>query len=126
MKLRTKGNSLRFRVTRSEVAKLLASGQISEVIHFSPEDQPCLRYTLKHEECRTLRVECAALTVTVVIPSDEIRQWANSDQVGIYRNLDIGRNGELEVSVEKDFGCLDLPEKDQEDMFPNPNAGIQC
>ena len=73
-----------------------------------------------------MRVECAALTVTVVIPSDEIRQWANSDQVGIYRNLDIGRNGELEVLVEKDFGCLDLPEKDQEDMFPNPNAGIQC
>lgn len=126
MKLRTKGNSLRLRVTRSELAQLLNAGSISDAVYLSREEHPGLRYTLRHCHCAELQVESVCREITVTIPTLDIRQWANSDQVGIYRTLDIGPHGKLEVLVEKDFGCLDLPEKDREDLFPNPHAGNQC
>ena len=37
MKLRIKGNSLRFRVTQSELAKLVELGRVEETIYFGPE-----------------------------------------------------------------------------------------
>ena len=37
MKLRIKGNSLRLRISRSEVARLLEGDCLEETIHFAPE-----------------------------------------------------------------------------------------
>jgi hypothetical protein len=46
MKLRIKGNTLRVRVSRSEVARLLAGDCLEETIHFSPEPVAKFTYAL--------------------------------------------------------------------------------
>jgi hypothetical protein len=38
MKLRIRGNSLRLRVSRSEIARLLEGHCLEETIHFAPEE----------------------------------------------------------------------------------------
>lgn len=124
MKLRIKGNSLRLRVTRSELAKLIDTGRIEETIHFSPSEDSRLTYVLEHEAnltSATLRYQPPE--VVVVIPKSEATAWAESNLVGIYAAVDVGPAGVLDLSVEKDFACLDLSDTDNVDTFPNPDAG---
>lgn len=123
MKLRIKGNSLRLRLSQSEVARLVASGQIEEVIHFTPADDASMTYTLSHEHSESLaRLDYTPHQVGVILSTAAARTWAESEQVGIYTNLDIGVHGQLEVIVEKDFACLDRDDAENADAFPNPNA----
>jgi hypothetical protein len=47
MKLRIKGNSLRLRVSRSELAHLQAGGRIEETIRFAEAPEAKLTYALE-------------------------------------------------------------------------------
>jgi hypothetical protein len=44
MKLRIKGNSMRLRVSRSEVTRLLAGDRLEETIRFGPETRARFTY----------------------------------------------------------------------------------
>ena len=60
MKLRIKGNSLRLRLTRSEVTKLIDIRHIEETIYFSSNEQSRLTFALGVEPdltSATLRYE---------------------------------------------------------------------
>ena len=127
MKLRIKGNSLRLRLTRSELMKLIDTGHIEETIYFSSNEQSRLTYALEHEPdliSATLRYQPPK--VVVVLPKEEATAWAESNQVGIYATVDLGPVGALDLIVEKDFACLDLSDADNLDTFPNPNAAVIC
>jgi hypothetical protein len=123
MKLRIKGNSLRLRLTRSEVVNLLDAGHIEETIHFSPEEQSRLTYSLRVEPdltSATLRYQRPE--VVVVLPTKEATTWAQGSQVGIYATVDLGPRGTLDLIVEKDFACVDGSDADNLDTFPNPTG----
>jgi hypothetical protein len=123
MKLRIKGNSLRLRLTRSELAKLLDVGHIEETIHFSPEEQSRLTYSLRVEPdltSATLRYQRPE--VVAVLPTKEATTWARDNQVGIYATVDLGPRGTLDLIVEKDFACVDGSDADNLDTFPNPTG----
>ena len=49
MKLRIKGNSVRLRVLRPEVSRLIETGSIEERVYFAPSDQSPFTYALKLE-----------------------------------------------------------------------------
>ena len=59
-------------------------------------------------------------------PADQANTWCVSDQIGIVESIDIGSFGILDVLIEKDFACLDRSDEENEDTFPNPNAGTMC
>ena len=123
MKLRIKGNSVRLRLTRSELAKLLDVGHIEETIHFSPEEQSRLTYSLRVEPDltrATLRYQ--GPEVVAVLPTKEATTWAQDNQVGIYATVDLGPRGTLDLIVEKDFACVDGSDADNLDTFPNPTG----
>jgi hypothetical protein len=127
MKLRIKGNSLRLRVSRSEVAKVLKGERVAETIQFASDAAARLTYTLEREPLVTmLTVRYRAAEVTVLIPVDQALTWCLTDQVGIVENISLGFQGSLDLIVEKDFACLDLSDEDNQDTFPNPNAGATC
>lgn len=126
MKLRIKGNSLRLRVTPSEMTRLLESGRIEETIYFSVETGAHLTYVLEHSGVGSaIAVRWAPQLVAVVIPSDEARRWGNSSDVGLYGEVDTS-SGVLELAVEKDFACLDKSDTENADTFPNPLQGTVC
>lgn len=127
MKIRIKGNSLRFRVTQSELARLIAEGRIDETIYFSPFENSRLTYVLEHQACllsTTLRYQPPE--VAIVLSTADLKLWGESNQVGIYAATDLGIHGVLDLLVEKDFACLDLSDAENIDTFPNPSAGAVC
>jgi hypothetical protein len=127
MKLRIKGNTLRIRVSRSEVARLLAGDRLEETIHFSPA--PVAKFTWALQQQQSLSRPTVRYTenrVAILLPADEAKIWGTTDQVGIAENMDLGNLGSLGLLVEKDFACLDRSDEENEDTYPNPNAGTTC
>jgi hypothetical protein len=127
MKLRIKNNSLRFRVTRSDLANLINSSRIEETIYLAPDEQARLTYALEHEPTLSSAVvRYQSPQVVIVLPTKDARTWAETDDVGIYARVDLGARGALDLIVEKDFACVDLSDAENIDTFPNPNAGAVC
>ena len=121
MKLRIKGNTIRFRLTQIEVARLRAGEALRETTEFAPAQ--ILAYAL--EPAAVVAGMHAGFengTVTVLLPASDVAAWADGDAVGMY-----GRTGVLEVAIEKDFQCLTRAGSVEEvDAFPNPHAGGKC
>jgi hypothetical protein len=127
MKLRIKGNSLRLRVSRSELAQFQAGGRIEETIRFTAAPEATLTYALESAlSSSPVSVRYGSREVTVILSQDRARIWGAEDEVGVYTTLDMGPAGSLEVVVEKDFACLDRSDEDNSDTFSNPLAGATC
>jgi hypothetical protein len=126
MKLRITANSLRLRVSQSDLARLMESGRIDETIKFAADADAQLTYALEQSETqRELSVLYRPQAVTVLVPGSEARDWAEGSRVGIYGDVDIGTH-KLALIVEKDFACLDGSDRDNLDTFPNPKKGTSC
>lgn len=127
MKLRIKGDSLRVRVSRSEVTRLLAGDCLEETVHFTPEAYAKLTYALQREPSLSRpTVQYTENRVAILLPGDQANAWGTTDQVGIAEDISLGNLGSLAILIEKDFACLDRSLEDNEDTFPNPNAGATC
>jgi hypothetical protein len=122
MKLRIKGNSIRLRVSRSDLAALAENGSIESAIYFA--DSPAAMWSygiVQHRAVAGSSVYFDSNRVTVSVGSKEVNKWANSEDVGIYFSQNIGSQGTLDVLLEKDFACLDRSDEENSDTFPNPN-----
>jgi hypothetical protein len=128
MKLRISGNSIRLRLLRSDVAKLIEGGRIAETLYLGPSAQASLTYALETEAGLTeTRLRHQPSEIAIVLPREAAATWAaENDRVGIYATVDVGVHGALELMVEKDFACLDLSDAENQDTFPNPQMGAAC
>ena len=127
MKLRINGNSIRLRLLRPEVATFIETGRIEQIIRFTPADDAFLIYRLEYEsDLMHIEVRHKPSEVAIVLPKKLATAWAETDQIGIYSAVDLGKSGSLDIIVEKDFACLDLSDADNHDTFPNPQLGAFC
>jgi len=127
MKLRIKGNSLRLRVTPSEVNELLRDGVIRECVQLTanPEDQ--LTYAVvSFPSGLAITVDYRAGNIAVIVPKGEVEKWAGGNEAGVYAEVALGGEKMLSVAIEKDFACLDRSDAENEDTFPNPNLAAVC
>jgi Family of unknown function (DUF7009) len=115
MKLRLQGNSVRLRLTRSEVERLRESGLVEESVDFGTGEVLAYRLHSTPEQGPVVAgYRHGALTVSV--PSEAAQAWAISDQEGIY-----AQSGPVSISIEKDFRCLTRSDDESErDAFPHP------
>src|SRR5678815_1382392 len=114
MKLRLQRNSVRLRLTRSEVERLRDIGLVEESVDFGGGD--VLSYRLQSGlEPEPVGAAFRQGIVTVSVSAQTAQAWAGSDDVGIY-----AQSGALSISIEKDFRCLTLPRGEQEaDAYPH-------
>lgn len=120
MKLRIKGNSIRIRLTKSEVDYFGTTGYLEEKIEFGNSE---LIYTLQSKsDISEITANFEGNTITVNIPELISKDWVETDKVGLENKIDIGMGKQLLILVEKDFVCLDNAFEDQSDNYPNPNA----
>ena len=119
MKIRIKGNALRYRLTRSEVEQFALTGQLQEKINFGNN---ALYYSLHSSTQEQLSASFTGNHITVYIPENLIDQWITTDQVGFEHRMQLeGPEQEtLYLLVEKDFTCMDKVDEDQRDHYPNP------
>ena len=127
MKLRIKGNSLRLRVTPSEVKQLLHDGAIREYVQLTANSKDRLTYSVVSSlSALTTTVAYQLGNIAVSVPQIELERWAGGDDVGVYAEVALGGGQMLSVAIEKDFACLDLSDAENEDTFPNPQIGAVC
>lgn len=116
MKIRIKDNSVRFRLTQSEVAELGKNGKISSTTQFI--DRPFI-YSIEKTEDAELSSAFIDNIMVLKMPETMIAEWISTDRVGFD-----GQSGPVKILVEKDFVCIDNTLEDQSDNYPNPN--IKC
>ena len=127
MKLRIQGNSMRLRVSRSELARFAETGSLEETIVFGREHGAELTYALLRDlERKAVDVQSSPQRVVIAIPAKEVRDWSSTDQVGIAAEVDLGPRGTLSVLIEKDFACLDRSDEENADTFQNPHAATHA
>ena len=123
MKLRTKDNSVRLRLTRREVDVLRQRGIVEAKTGFPGGRE--LKYRV---ESSPASVSPAAFfsdnAVTVRLPETTVLAWATTEQVSMPGEQVLDDGAVLKILVEKDFACLAPREgEDESDMFPHPGAG---
>jgi|SRR6516164_11679096 hypothetical protein len=107
MKLRMHGNSLRFRLSPSEVATLASEGKLEESVQITPAASDLFIYVLETSaQCQEVRAWRCDCKLGVTLPEQLVRSWAASDQVGIEQTQPVGAGAHLRITVEKDFDCL--------------------
>ncbi|MBT8308280.1 MAG: hypothetical protein KJN85_15180 [Maribacter sp.] len=120
MKIRIKENSVRFRLTPTEVEKFCKEGWIEESTQFKTTT---FKYGLKQEQIDTLQVDFNANAVTLKVPRNFAKEWYGNDVVGLEHYEDLSDGSKFFLLLEKDFACLDNTHEDQSDKYPNPKAG---
>ena len=113
MKIRIKGNSVRFRLTQTEVKQLCEKGSVTEQTLFG--DATFGYAVVMGSEKETMHATFTSNTITLFLPEALGKHWFHNEKVGFeqYQN-------ELYLLLEKDFTCLDNTLEDQSDNYPNP------
>ncbi|MGD9630613.1 MAG: hypothetical protein AB7V18_15350 [Pyrinomonadaceae bacterium] len=125
MKLRIRGNSIRLRLTRSEVEEFGSSGVITDTVEFGKG--PAFRYQLTTVPNGGYGAKFEGNCLTVMIPSVDADQWVGSEQIGLEYLQPIGADENLRILVEKDFACpTQRSNEDDSDAFPNPSLLAKC
>jgi hypothetical protein len=119
MKIRIKGNSIRLRLARLEVAALARSASIVERTAFDLGQS--LTFTLRpSRDSRAISASCRDGAVTVHIPEAKARAWASGDEVGLSAEHPCGDGETLSILIEKDFQCLHGGAAPDPDAYPHP------
>ena len=127
MKIRIRGNTLRFRLGRSEVADLGTNGQIEETVNFGPGAQNNFYYRLERTNSDDFAGIFAAGRISVSVPAAVLEQWAAGEGVSIEGSQIIDENTILKFLIEKDFVCLNAHnDEDQSDRYPHPKGPAAC
>ena len=118
MKIRIRGNTLRFRLSKSEVAQFAETGYLEERTQFL---QNALVYCVKSIDSDKMSAEFIDGRITLFIPVNLLNKWSSSNLVGLDSNMPIKDGNELYLLIEKDFKCIDaVATEDQSDFFENP------
>lgn len=98
------------------MAQLAETGEVSESTEFGGGAKFIYRLISDSRE-RQVSADFEAGVVTVTLPEEEVKEWAESDeQIGID-----GEFNDLKILIEKDFACPGRSDDpDNLDAFPNP------
>ena len=124
MKLRIQENSLRLRLSKSEVS-LIGNGEtVEETLDFGGEPAQRLIYALVPvENTEELTAAFDSGRITIFLPKSQANEWARTDQIGIKAAKSISNERVLHILIEKDFTCLNpRPDVEDRDAFSNPSS----
>ena len=121
MKLRIKGDSLRFRLTQVEVRTLAERGEVADQVSFP--GGALLRYRLRIDK-NTSVISAAYQNnlIEILVPQALSERWCGTDLVTLSAT-ETTAAGELRIVLEKDWACLAPREgEDESDHYPHPGS----
>ena len=114
MKIRIKGNSIRLRLTKTDVQTLKENGLVEEKTIVNAEE--IFSYSLMIDEAiENISANYQNNKITVYLSNEEARILTETDEITVQGSQDNG----LFLLVEKDLQCLDTTSEDQSDMYEN-------
>ena len=127
MKLRLKGNSIRVRMDRKDLAELLGCGRTIDMVRFGPGPSRTFTYAVKLGTAphNRPRAEYIAGHLLVILDRGDAETWFSGDRVGFEHRQLLEDGSAIRVILEKDLACLDRPAGDESEdawAFPNPSV----
>lgn len=119
MKIRIRGNSVRLRLSKSEVDSFGKEGYIEDKTNFG---NAVMTYALQTTTHCDMTAAFENGKITMYLPDTKAKEWVETQKVGYDANMDLGDGNELYLLLEKDFQCLDNSIEDQSDNYENPLA----
>tara|TARA_R110002126_G_scaffold154722_7_gene301788 strand:- start:981 stop:1346 length:366 start_codon:yes stop_codon:yes gene_type:complete len=118
MKIRIKGDSIRFRLTQTEVQELSENGKIYDNTNFGNLK---FRYgVVLNKNMKNLSVRFENNGIILEMPDSKGKYWYSNDIITYDHNFKTSDKNEIYLLLEKDFTCLDNTIEDQSDNYPNP------
>jgi hypothetical protein len=119
MKIRIKGNSIRMRLTRSEVESFGKEGYLEERTEFG--DKIFIYALAVKTSGNELSATFAGEKITMYVPVQMVSEWTTTDKVGYDNVMAVGDGKSLSLLLEKDFKCIDDNVlENQDDNYENP------
>ena len=120
MKIRIKGNSVRLRLTKTEVETFCRKGFYTNRTQFPTS---IFSYSLRSKKgISEMEASFENNEIILSMPIENLETWASSSIIGYNANLPLPNGEDLYLLVEKDFVCMDETVEDQSDNYPNPKA----
>ena len=130
MKIRILNNSIRLRLSQSEVKDLVEQGTVKATTRFGVDEAAVFNYQIKaSEEVDLLFANYQSDVITIFINKNIAQTWAADDaQISLKSEVSVGHDQTLAILVEKDFKCLSPTRtEDESDLFPHPKEeSIKC
>ena len=127
MKLRIEDDSVRLRLKRTEVEALCRGEMVEAHVHLS--DVYTLTYAVEARDgIDSPTLDANPARITVGLPKAALAGWDTDARVGFEGHCPTAEGASVFVLVEKDFKCLDRPDEEEPDNYPNPLAaeGQNC
>lgn len=120
MKIRIRGNSVRFRLSMSEVDALSTSGYVEARTVFP---SGTFTYAVRVSEGATkLQADFREQSIILQLPVADGKAWNTNEVVGFQHEQPLKGGGSLALLLEKDFACLETRDEEDTDTYPNPKA----
>lgn len=100
MKLRIRGNSIHFAVSKTELAKLADRGAIEDVVRFTSDLG--LTYGIEVRASGAITAAFDGNSVRIALPRPLLELWSRPEQVSVEGSQPIGRGKALQIVLEKD------------------------
>lgn len=122
MKLRINNNSIRLRLSQSEMETIAQGLQLCQELHLG--NKQVFSYVLIPCDAADFpKASFIAQKLEVRLPAHRATAWAQTDQVSLRHVQNEGTDLACTILIEKDFQCLhQRPGEDESDNFPNPNS----
>ena len=118
MKIRIKGNSIRLRLTKTDVQNLKEKQIVEEKTILGAEE--IFQYTLAiNPDVSTISAEFRDRKISIFLSEKEADILTETDEITVEGFQDNGEEKGLFLLVEKDLQCLDTTSEDQSDMYVN-------
>jgi hypothetical protein len=119
VKLKLHGNSIRVRLTRSEVARFGACGRLEEAFVYGPSPSQQLTYGIESVSSDSVGVRVDQNGIFAQIPASLADEWTTSDRVGVSGEVNHPDGRRIDVLIEKEFRRIHGGNNDP-DLYPNP------
>ena len=121
MKLRILGNTIRFRLSRSEMEQLENIGVVENTTDFGLGAQRLYKLEIGLHDC--LEAIYSDDCIRVFVPKVMAQRWMQTDEITLQGEKSLDSGAQLKILLEKDFACLNPRQGDENmDTFPNPAA----
>ena len=124
MKLRLRGTSIRVRLDRRDIERLIDKGRVHDAVRFGPGLAFSYAVEMGPAPRERPRASYAAGRLLIRIDPDDADEWLAGDRVGFDHQQPV-EGGVVRVLLEKDFACIDRPAGEEADdayAFPNPSS----
>lgn len=123
MKIRLRGNSIRYRLDKTDIELLETIGKVESITHIGAST---LHFCIRGKDITDPIIKMEQDGVHLLIPLPRLNDWYAPEQVGFELILPNTDGSELKILIEKDFKCLTERNEDESQSFDNPMAGQNC